>query len=404
MINYEDSTMKFIAMITRTLKPGKTYDDFRQAWFHTTGFGIPSTMYTAINVANPREIFSIGILDGKMVELLQALQIDVKDRLANPLDDVIESTIIHQFGVVTAVDDFSLVGELTYMPASVDGVETDYAQIASDLVRINQEIAHASAIRDQRRLISYKSKDGAIQTMGFNQVAIIGASGAIGGALVRHIASCYPNAMIHAFSRGEVDENVPNVLYKPMDYTDESAIEKAALSASKTALFDLVIIATGILHEGGMQPEKSLRALSADHLQRVFEVNTVIPALLMKHFLPRLGKKNRAVLAVLSARVGSISDNRLGGWYAYRAAKAALNMMVKNASIEIKRTHPHAMIVGLHPGTVDSNLSKPFQGNVPAGKLFTPAYAAQALLKVLEALQPAQSGDCIAWDGQTILP
>ncbi|MCF6766030.1 hypothetical protein L3V82_09610 [Thiotrichales bacterium 19S3-7] len=141
--------MKFVAMVTRTLKEGKTYDDYRKAWFHTTGFGIPTTMYTIINAFNPREIISIGILDGELIDLYSALEIDVKDRLSNPLDDVIESTIVRNFGVVAAIDDFSPKGELTYIPAAVDGKPTDYNAMSVVLEQIAAEIKKASHKRDQ---------------------------------------------------------------------------------------------------------------------------------------------------------------------------------------------------------------------------------------------------------------
>ena len=141
--------MKFVAMVTRTLKPGKTYDDYRKAWFHTTGFGIPTTMYTVINAFKPNEIISIGIMDGDLLQLFESLQIDVKDRLANPLDEIVESTIIRNFGVVAAIDDFSPVGKLEYTPAQVEGVETDYVKITSALSIISEEIAKASKLRDK---------------------------------------------------------------------------------------------------------------------------------------------------------------------------------------------------------------------------------------------------------------
>ncbi|MCF6775458.1 hypothetical protein L3V83_02605 [Thiotrichales bacterium 19X7-9] len=136
-------------MVTRTLKPGKNYEDYRKAWFHTTGFGIPTTMYTVINAFNQREIISIGILDGELIELYSALQIDVKDRLANPLDEVIESTIVRNFGVVAAIDDFSPKGELTYKPATVDELPTDYDNLVTTLEQIATEIKKASKMRDQ---------------------------------------------------------------------------------------------------------------------------------------------------------------------------------------------------------------------------------------------------------------
>ena len=143
---------------------------------------------------------------------------------------------------------------------------------------------------------------------------------------------------------------------------------------------------------------------SADAFGLLFAVNTIGPALAAKHFLPKLKRGERAIFAALSARVGSISDNRLGGWYAYRASKAALNMIVRTAAIETARRAPQAIIVGLHPGTVDSRLSKPFQGNASARTIFEPASAASQLLGVLEGLRPEDSGKCFAYDGQEVLP
>lgn len=143
--------MKFVAMVTRTLKPGKTYEDYRVAWCHTTGFGIPTTMYTVIDAFKPRNIISIGILDGELFELFQSLQIDVKDRLANPLDEVIESTIVRNFGIVAAIDDFSPAGNLTYVEPQVDGIPTDYNEILNTLGIISQEIEKASIQRDKAK-------------------------------------------------------------------------------------------------------------------------------------------------------------------------------------------------------------------------------------------------------------
>ena len=141
-----------------------------------------------------------------------------------------------------------------------------------------------------------------------------------------------------------------------------------------------MLIASGVLHDAaaGIAPEKSWRALDAAAMARVFAVNTIGPSLIAKHFLPLLARDRRVIFAALSARVGSISDNRAGGWHAYRASKAALNMMIKGLAIELARRNPAALCVGLHPGTVDSPLSAPFQRNVPAAELFTPARAAAA--------------------------
>ncbi|MDF1757490.1 MAG: SDR family NAD(P)-dependent oxidoreductase [Legionellaceae bacterium] len=238
----------------------------------------------------------------------------------------------------------------------------------------------------------------------FNNIAIIGVAGAIGNALLENLARSNPSATIHAFSRKPAKTTFPGVFYNHIDYNLEKSIEESASIASKSCPIDLVIITTGILHDKGLMPEKSLRELSAEKFRRVFEINTILPALIAKSFLPKLNKDNRSIFAVLSARVGSISDNKLGGWYSYRASKSALNMIIKNSSIEIARSNTHAVIVGIHPGTVDSNLSKPFQNNVPNGKLFTPDFSAKKIIEVIQKLTPKQSGKCFAWDGQEIIP
>ena len=142
--------------------------------------------------------------------------------------------------------------------------------------------------------------------------------------------------------------------------------------------------------------------MTADHLLRDYRINTVGPALVAKHFLPLLPRDRRAVFAALSARVGSISDNRLGGWHSYRASKAGLNMILRNLAVELARSHPQAVVAGLHPGTVATDLSAPFQKGVRPEKLFTPAYSAERLLAVLDGLTPADSGGVFAWDGARI--
>ena len=164
-----------------------------------------------------------------------------------------------------------------------------------------------------------------------------------------------------------------------------------------------MIVATGILHNGGdIMPEKSMRDLSARAMSAVFETNCIGPTILAKHFLPHMRKGAKSVFAALSARVGSISDNRLGGWLSYRASKAALNMALKTLSIEHARRFPDALIVGLHPGTVATALSEPFSSNVPAGKLFPPDRAARQLLEVIDSLGPSDTGNTFAWDGARI--
>lgn len=239
----------------------------------------------------------------------------------------------------------------------------------------------------------------------YYNIAVIGSSGAIGGAFKRRLAGLYPEVTLHSFSRKPGEKSAGRLHHDVIDYADENSIEKAAAQASRDQPLDLVVIATGILHTAdGVQPEKSIKDISADKFEAVFAANTIFPTLAAKHFLPKINRESRSVFAVLSARVGSISDNRLGGWYAYRASKAALNMIIKNLAIETARRNKHAIIVGLHPGTVDSALSKPFQVNAGEDKLFTPDDAADKLIQVLNRLTPQDSGKCFAWDGKEILP
>ncbi|WP_292927869.1 SDR family NAD(P)-dependent oxidoreductase [Novosphingobium sp. PASSN1] len=231
--------------------------------------------------------------------------------------------------------------------------------------------------------------------------AVFGASGGLGGALAAALAARDDVAEVHAGSRRGDTPGGGKLLPFAFDLTDEASI--AAACAAIGGPLDLVIVATGRLTRAdGTGPEKSHRALSAEGMAELFAVNTIGPALIAKHTLPLLRRDGRAVFAALSARVGSITDNRLGGWHAYRASKAALNMLVKNLALELARTHPQAMAVTLHPGTVDTDLSAPFQRGVAAEKLFTPTFSAEALLGVLDGLTPADSGGLFAWDGARV--
>lgn len=226
-------------------------------------------------------------------------------------------------------------------------------------------------------------------------IAIIGSSGGIGQAFVDVLSRQHPNANLYPFSRtGE---------YR-IDYASEDSIAEAANIASNTGPLDLVIVANGMLHSKEITPEKSIKELARYKFQQLFEVNTIVPSLIAKHFLPHLNRDYPSIFAALSARVGSISDNQLGGWYAYRASKAALNMIIKNAAIEVGRHNKKAIIVGLHPGTVDTDLSRPFHKNVPVEQLLTPHQSVTRLLEALASFTPDQSGKCFAWDGEEILP
>lgn len=242
-----------------------------------------------------------------------------------------------------------------------------------------------------------------IDLSSFNQpvrAAVIGASGGIGTAFVQHLQECEQVESICTFSRSKTTFSHPKVRNYQIDILDEDTIESAAKSV-KTPL-NLILVTTGILHEEAISPEKALKDLSLQNFEKIFAVNTFGPALIAKHFLPLIPKTERSVFAALSARVGSIEDNHLGGWYSYRASKAALNMIIKNTSIEISRRYKEACIIGLHPGTVDTKLSEPFQGNVEESKLFAPAYATEQMLKVVNSVQPSQSGKIFAYDGEVI--
>jgi len=232
--------------------------------------------------------------------------------------------------------------------------------------------------------------------------AIIGASGGIGAAMTRQLAELPTIERVLAFSRSPATFDHPRVQTGHIDLEDEDTIAAAAQTANAAGGAQIVIVAAGLLHDGAIQPEKSWRALDANQLTRSFRINTIGPALVAKHFLPLFPRHGRAIFAALSARVGSISDNRIGGWYGYRASKAALNMILRNLAIELGRKREEAICVGLHPGTVDTGLSKPFQSATPAEKLFTPDYSASRLLAVLDGLSPENSGGVFAWDGQRV--
>jgi NAD(P)-dependent dehydrogenase (short-subunit alcohol dehydrogenase family) len=211
---------------------------------------------------------------------------------------------------------------------------------------------------------------------------VVGASGGIGGALCRRLSLQSRFSTVLALGRGSSPA---------LDLTDEESIAVAARHvAGVGAELRLFIDASGLLHGDGMSPEKSWRDLDPAHMARAFAVNAIGPALLMKHFLPLLPRRGRSVFATLSARVGSIGDNHLGGWYSYRASKAALNQFVRTAAIELGRRQPGAICVALHPGTVATPLSAPF---VKAGlDVQTPQEAAERLVNVIDRLPPGSSG------------
>lgn len=220
------------------------------------------------------------------------------------------------------------------------------------------------------------------------RIGVVGASGGIGAAFANLLAEAPNVAEVIRLNRTGGDI--------ALDLTDEATIEAAA---TETGEVHAIICAAGLLHGADITPEKTWNTLDPNAMARVMAINTIGPALLAKHFAPRLPKGRKTAIAALSARVGSISDNRLGGWVSYRASKAALNQVIRTFSIELARKRPDALIVGLHPGTVDTGLSAPFQRG---HKLFTPTESAGYMLTVLDGLTTEDSGHLYAWDGARI--
>lgn len=220
---------------------------------------------------------------------------------------------------------------------------------------------------------------------------VFGAGGGIGRALVEAIQAADRFAHVVAFSRS----TSPSI-----DLLDESSLEKAAAFAADLGDPRLVIDATGFLHDDRQGPEKSWRQLDSVNLARAFALNAIGPALIMKHVLQRLPRSGKAVFATLSARVGSIADNRLGGWYSYRASKAALNQLVRTAAVESARRSPESVCVALHPGTVATALSAPFAAT--GLTVHTPPAAARHLLAVVDQLTADANGGFFDWRGQPV--
>ncbi|MHC8386503.1 SDR family NAD(P)-dependent oxidoreductase [Pseudomonas sp. MDT2-39-1] len=217
---------------------------------------------------------------------------------------------------------------------------------------------------------------------------VIGASGALGAAFCELLNEDPRCSVVRELGRN----SAPG-----LDLEKPDSIARAAAELAEEAPYQLILHAAGLLHREDIKPEKSYTSIEADALQAIFQVNTLGPALVLRHFLPLLDP--RGAMAVLSAKVGSIGDNRLGGWYAYRASKAALNMLIKTAGIELARTRPQTRLLTLHPGTVISGLSQPFKG---ASAARPASLAARELLSLIDRLAPADSGNFFAYNGERL--
>jgi NAD(P)-dependent dehydrogenase (short-subunit alcohol dehydrogenase family) len=233
---------------------------------------------------------------------------------------------------------------------------------------------------------------GALASFPRPSIAVVfGAGGGIGQALVEALRSSDRFEQVVGFSR----TTAPSI-----DLLDEASLERAASFASSKGDIRLVIDATGFLHDDRQAPEKSWRQIDPAFLARAFALNAIGPALIMKHMLPRLPRTGKAVFATLSARVGSIGDNRLGGWYAYRASKAALNQLTHTAAVELARLAPDALCIALHPGTVATSLSAPFAAT--GLEVHSPEQAAAHLLAVVDRLTANANGGFFDWRGQPV--
>lgn len=241
---------------------------------------------------------------------------------------------------------------------------------------------------------------------------VVGASGGIGAALTNLLAAHGGVRSVFAASRsalapapaGDLGQPLPGRIHACFcDVTRPATLAALRENISSTVgRLHLVVNAAGVLHGPGISPEKSIRQLDPQAVAQAFAVNATGAALLAREMWPLLVHAETAVFASLSARVGSIDDNRLGGWYAYRASKAAHNQLLRTLAIELSRSNPRSIVLALHPGTVDTNLSRPFQGGVRPGHLLRPEESAARLLAVIASRSTADTGGFFAWDGQPV--
>ncbi|MCK7459800.1 SDR family NAD(P)-dependent oxidoreductase [Idiomarina aminovorans] len=235
-------------------------------------------------------------------------------------------------------------------------------------------------------------------------IVVLGAGGGLGRAITQELKKQFPEQRIMALSRQAVEPcNSGQITYCQIaDYDENSLNDWVSDFKQSDEKLTGVISTIGMLHDDETFPEKKLSDITADNLTKLFSVNAVKPLLILKSFLPILDRKNTHFWVQLSAKVGSIEDNYLGGWYAYRSSKAALNMLLKTASIELKRTHKSLAVAAIHPGTTDTRLSAPFQERISADKLYSPELSAERIVAVVKNLKPEQSGNLWHWDGSRL--
>ncbi len=234
---------------------------------------------------------------------------------------------------------------------------------------------------------------------------IIGANGGIASALIKNLLS-KEDATVVAISRSKqisgMENNNERLHWFISDNTEESISATSQKISELHGTIERIIITNGILHDNFVKPEKRLEDIKGDQLRHYYEINTITPMLWLRHCLLTLTFKKPSSIAVLSARIGSIEDNQIGGWYGYRSSKAALNMLLKTLAIEWQRREPDILFYSFHPGTTDTALSKPFQANVPKDKLFSPDFVADRLLSIMAESDSETNIRFVDWDGKSI--
>lgn len=234
-------------------------------------------------------------------------------------------------------------------------------------------------------------------------VVIVGARSAIATALTEHLLNSAGVMRLTLIARSALQQH-PSPLVQSFQLTDDVDASFSQIAQNLDQPIDGVFVATGLLHHPNFQPEKSLHQISSEQFDACFMANTIVPALAAKYLCPLIQRERWSFFAAISARVGSISDNKLGGWYAYRASKAALNMVIKTLALEMQRSHKHCVVAALHPGTVATPLSAPFLSKIKKEQIMSPELSAQKLWQTLCSLQSTDSGQCFAFDGEPIAP
>jgi NAD(P)-dependent dehydrogenase (short-subunit alcohol dehydrogenase family) len=237
---------------------------------------------------------------------------------------------------------------------------------------------------------------------------VLGASGGLGSAIVSEFLNDPEIDKVFAVSSkknpvgSNEGQNQSKLVWLQAEYSEPQMADTVSQLMPHAGTFSRVCVCHGLLHSDKLWPEKRLEDITSEALQEIFHSNTVVPALWLKLLFKILKGQTPCIVATMSARVGSLSDNNLGGWYAYRASKAALNMVLKTASIEYARRAKNVKLIAFHPGTTDTALSKPFQSTVPTGKLFTTEFVAERLAMIMDSAQLDGELSYLDWDGRTI--